>query len=198
MPFALKRAGAALLLWVWTVGCGDPPEPVLPVVTPETTDDAAAGTIPDRPTRDAAGRPIEVEPVAEPRVDRFIDVRWLGGRRFSTHRGQITAILGDLQSRQIVDEREGEAFQFDQATVYVIRDTVYRIDVDLPEAMAPNDALEALGFPRNDRSFRKTHGEFRASFKWGFSRFLLMRAKRNGPTVDSVQIWHTEPVKAGL
>lgn len=197
MLSGLKWAVIGPCLFLGTWACGDPPEPVLPVVSEEAETETEAVGKGGAPAFDARGRPIEVEPVLEPRVDRFVDVRWLGGRRFSVHRGQIATMLGDLQSREIVGDRDGEAFTFEKATIYVVRDVVYRVDLSLPDALPPNDALVALGFPRNDRSFRKTHREFRASFKWGFARFRLMRATRNGPTVDTVQIWHTEPVKAG-
>jgi hypothetical protein len=106
--------------------------------------------------------------------------------------------LGDLQHRLIVDDRQGESFEYEHATLYVVRDTVYRVNVRLPEPLSPNDALEAIGFPRYDRSFRETHREFRVSFKWGFERFRLLRTSRSSNLVERVEVWHTEPVKAGI
>jgi len=182
------------------LGCGDPPEPVLPVVTPDEAveaDEADVSVVTAAPRGPTNPDMVET-PVVEPNGSAVVDVRWLGGRKFSTNRGVIAEALGDLQSRAIVDDRQGETFEYAQATLYVVRDTVYRVDVQLPEALSPNDALQAIGFPRYDRSFRETHREYRMSFKWGFERFRFLRTTRNSKRVDRVEVWHREPVKAGL
>ena len=187
---------------IWTVlglglGCGAPSDPVLPVVAPEAPTEERADDASPR-SRLPTNPEMAVEPIAEPNTAAVVDVRWLGGRRFSTHRGAIAEQLGDLQSRSIVDDRQGEAFDYEQATLFVVRDTIYRVNVRLPEPLSPNDTLEAIGFPRYDRSFRETHREYRVSFKWGFERFRLLRKSRNSKQVERVEVWHTEPVKAGL
>ncbi len=186
---------------IWTalglaLGCGAPPEPVLPVIEPP--EERADDDVGERTRRIPTNPEMMVEPVLEPNTTAVVDVRWLGGRRFSTHRGAIAEQLGDLKNRSIVDDRQGESFDYELATLFVVRDTIYRVNVRLPEPLPPNDALEAIGFPRYDRSFRETHREFRISFKWGFERFRLLRKSRNSKLVERVEVWHTEPVKAGL
>jgi len=186
---------------IWTalglgLGCGSPPEPVLPVIEPP--EERAKNGAGENSRRIPTNPEMAVQPVLVPSTSAVVDVRWIGGRRFSTHRGAIAEQLGDLQHRLIVDDRQGESFEYEHATLYVVRDTVYRVNVRLPEPLSPNDALEAIGFPRYDRSFRETHREFRVSFKWGFERFRLLRTSRSSNLVERVEVWHTEPVKAGI
>jgi hypothetical protein len=123
----------------------------------------------------------------------LVDVRWLGGRSLTLDRPEIERQLGPLISQESLEAGRGEALRYENGTLYVVRDRVYRVHVPLPRPVTRGEALELTGFPPFVDNWRETDHEYRLGHEWGFVRFRFKRASPDNDKVVSVEAWKQNP-----
>ncbi len=192
------KAALLVLMLAGSQACGNE-EPVLLGVSPEQREREQRQqeregvwqrNIPESATRDApSGQPVAYE---KPE-GVYVDLHWLGGRRYDDAAEQLQAQLGALAERREIDTRRGEELVYERGVARVVRGTVYMVRVDLPEPMTRTDALLVTGFSIYADHWRETHLEYRLANSWGFERFRLQRAEPGGDRVVSVEAWKLRP-----
>ncbi len=189
-----------LRAWCWLalammLGCGTE-EPVLLGVEPEDVQaekpkandrsDVWQRVIPESAYRDNP----EVEAQAYAKPDGiYVDISWLGGRRYDDVASELETQLGPLHERKVLDARRGEELVYERGDVRVVRGVVYMIRVQLPEPLTRTEALLVTGFTIYADHWRETHREFRLSHTFDFERFRLMRHGEDRDRVVSVEAW---------
>ncbi len=123
----------------------------------------------------------------------YVDIRWLGGRRYTDIAEELEEQLGALVSRTELDSRRGEELSYERGDVRVVRGVVYMLRVQLPEPLTRTDALLATGFTIYADHWRETHREFRLSHSFEFERFRLRRHDERRDRVVSVEAWKRSP-----
>ncbi len=125
----------------------------------------------------------------------YVDVHWLGGRRYTDVAEELGAQLGPLHERREIDARRGEELVYERGDVRVVRGVVYMMRVQLPEPLTRTEALLVTGFSIYADHWRETHREFRLSHSFGFERFRLMRDREQKDRVVVVEAWKQNPDK---
>jgi hypothetical protein len=179
------------------VGCGGE-EPVLLGVEPDEPAQASERSkvwqrvIPESAYRDDPE--VEAQAYSKPE-GVYVDIHWLGGRRFDDVAIELEQQLGELHERKALDARRGEELVYERGDVRVIRGVVYMIRVQLPEPLTRTEALLVTGFTIYADHWRETHREFRLSYSFDFERFRLMRDAEDNDRVVSVEAWKLSPDK---
>ncbi len=137
---------------------------------------------------------VEAETYSKPE-GVYVDIHWLGGRRYDDVVGELELQLGPLVERKVLDARRGEELVYERGDVRVVRDVVYMIRVQLPEPLTRTEALLVTGFTVFADHWRETHREFRLSHSFDFERFRLMRHSEDKDRVISVEAWKLSPDK---
>lgn len=122
-----------------------------------------------------------------------VDMRWLAGRRYDDISDLLQDQLGPELARRTLDARRGEEITYQRGAVRLVRGVVYMLRVQLPEPLTRTDALLAVGFNANADHWRETHGEYRLSWAFGFTRFRLFRDQPGSDRVNVVEGWKSEP-----
>jgi len=186
------RLAVALLL---LVACGTE-DPVLLGVEPEPEPAPSQRSkvwqrvIPESAYRDTPE--VEAQVYRKPE-SVYVDIHWLGGRRYDDIATELELQLGPLHERKVLDARRGEEFVYERGDVRVVRDVVYMIRVQLPEPLTRSEALLVTGFTVFADHWRETHREFRLSHSFDFERFRLMRHADDKDRVVTVEAWKISP-----
>jgi len=186
------RLAVALLL---LVACGTE-DPVLLGVEPEPEPAPSQRSkvwqrvIPESAYRDAPE--IEAQVYSKPE-NVYVDIHWLGGRRYDDIAAELELQLGPLHERKVLDARRGEELVYERGDVRVVRDVVYMLRVQLPEPLTRSEALLVTGFTVFADHWRETHREFRLSHSFDFERFRLMRHAEDKDRVITVEAWKISP-----
>ncbi len=189
---AIHTVALALAL---LLGCGTE-EPVLLGVEPDEPADATERSkvwqrvIPESAYRDDPE--VEAQTYSKPE-GVYVDVHWLGGRRYDDVASELEQQLGALHERKVLDARRGEELVYERGDVRVIRGVVYMIRVQLPEPLTRTEALLVTGFTVFADHWRETHREFRLSHSFDFERFRLMRHDDDKDRVVSIEAWKMSP-----
>jgi hypothetical protein len=193
-PHSLVRAVLGLLLALSSACVTE--EPVLlgvePDPEPAPTERAKVWqrVIPDSAYRDD---PVVVAQAYSKPAGVYVDIHWLGGRRYDDIAAELEAQLGPLHERKVLDSRKGEELVYERGEVRVLRGVVYMLRVRLPEPLTRSDALLSTGFSIYADHWRETHREFRLSNSFEFERFRLMRDGNDKDRVVSVEAWKLNP-----
>lgn len=193
LRWAAGLGALALLL-----GCNTE-EPVLLGVEPKEQPKSSARSekwkreIPESAYRDTPK--TEAQAYAKPE-GVYVDVHWLGGRRYDDVADEVEQQLGPLHERKVLDSRRGEELVYERGDVRVVRGVIYMIRVQLPEPLTRTEALLVTGFGVYADHWRETHREFRLSYSFDFERFRLMRHSGDKDRVVSVEAWKISPDKA--
>ncbi len=180
---AMLRSSSFVGAMVLLVACGTP-EPVLSGV-PETN-------ILDEPD-DEGTLPVERAAVYSRPADVYVDVRHLGGRSFPGSRDVVADQLGALLESEELGGDNGQELRFERATLRVVDDLIYMVEVPLPEPLRRSDALEYLGFPSQVGRYIVLHREYRLNHEWSFRRIRMMRDSPDNELVNSVEAWRWVP-----
>lgn len=169
--------------WVaigWGLGACDPPEPVLVAISdPQAGGPDDQGEDEERVESGEYQRPEAV----------YVDVRWLGGRRLTTARGELVEQMGLVSEHRDLGGRFGEELVLTRGTVRVVRDVIYMIRVDLPRPVTRTEALVMTGFEPWAEDWASTHREYRLRHAWGFDRLRLLRAEGYADRVIRLEAW---------
>lgn len=133
------------------------------------------------------------ELVYQKSADVLVDIRWLGGRSFTSNRVEIESQLGPFRSRQDLGDGRGEELVFERGILRVVRDRVYMVRVAFDKPVTRGEALELTGFPPYVDPWRETHHEYRLGHEWGFRRFRLRRESQANDRVVSIEAWKSNP-----
>lgn len=181
------------------LGCGTE-EPVLLGVEPESADVQQSSersevwqrVIPESAYRDDPL--VEAQTYSKP-DGVYVDIHWLGGRRYDDIASELELQLGPLHERKVLDARKGEELVYERGDVRVVRGVVYMLRVQLPEPLTRTEALLVTGFTIYADHWRETHREFRLSHSFDFERFRLMRHDEDKDRVVSIEAWKLSPDK---
>ncbi len=136
--------------------------------------------------------PEEAQAYAKP-DGVYVDIQWLGGRRYNDVAAELELQLGPLHERKVLDARSGEELVFERGDVRVVRGVVYMLRVQLPEPLTRTEALLVTGFTIYADHWRETHREYRLSNSFDFERFRLMRHSEDKDRVVSIEAWKLSP-----
>ena len=181
------------------LACGGE-EPVLLGVKPEAEPESESNerskvwqrVIPESAYRDDPV--VEAEAYSKP-DGVYVDIHWLGGRRYDDVIGEVELQLGPLHERKVLDARRGEEWVYERGDVRVIRGVIYMVRVQLPEPLTRSEALLVTGFSIYADHWRETHREYRLSNSFDFERFRLMRHDQDKDRVVTVEAWKQSPDK---
>ncbi len=207
MPVATTAIAARLralaplctIIAVLLLGCGTE-EPVLLGVQPDAEsaeEPSARSEVWQRVIPESAYRNdpvVEAKEYSKP-DGVYVDIHWLGGRRYDDVVGELEQQLGPLHERRVLDARRGEELVYERGDVRVVRGVVYMLRVQLPEPLTRTEALLVTGFSIYADHWRETHREYRLSHSFEFERFRLMRHDEDKDRVVSVEAWKQSPDK---
>lgn len=193
------RVACCALALAMALGCGTE-EPVLLGVEPESADVQQSSersevwqrVIPESAYRDDPL--VEAQTYSKP-DGVYVDIHWLGGRRYDDIASELELQLGPLHERKVLDARKGEELVYERGDVRVVRGVVYMLRVQLPEPLTRTEALLVTGFTIYADHWRETHREFRLSHSFDFERFRLMRHDEDKDRVVSIEAWKLSPDK---
>jgi hypothetical protein len=123
----------------------------------------------------------------------YVDIGYLGGRRFSGSRDVISDQLGGLQERRPLSGERGEELTFDRGTLRVIEDTIYMLQVPLPEPLRRHEALAVAGLPTVVDRYTTLNREYRLYREWGFRRIQMARVSSDSELVTAIEAWRWLP-----
>lgn len=131
----------------------------------------------------ASPRNLEVNYVKPPNV--YIDVHFLGGRRWENVRDIVVEQLGALQEEST--DRQGRELKRLERGILTLQDgEIDQIEVPLPEPMRRADAMIACGFSGLvDRYLSFSH-EYRVTQFQGYRRIILHRVGKGDDLVDQL------------
>ena len=171
-------------MWLaFVLACADSEGPVVRAVAPPkpTAEDIAAKR--EREELRASPRNLEVNYVKPERV--YVDVQFLGGRRWDNVRDILVDQLGALVAQER-DAQGNERMKLERGTVTVDDGVIAVIDVPLPEPMRRAEAMVACGFSGlADKYLPFTH-EFRVTQFQGFRRIVLHRVAADDEFINRV------------
>lgn len=177
------------LLLILGVACGDP-EPVVSGVpaTPEAVAER-------REAAELRASPSNIDAGYEKPEGVHVDVRYLGGRRYTQIRDEVASQLGAVIEERTLAEGAGTEVRLERGTLRLLDDTIYMLEIPLPAPVRRTEALALLGFPAAIRDYTLTTTEFRLTNMWGFRRLIFFRTERDGEFVDRVQAWRFTPME---
>ena len=179
----LNTVTTLLLLPILGFGCED--EPVLQAIeTPTLLDE-----IPSAEERLATKDLVEYRK----KEGIYIDVRYLGGRNWTSVQPTLAEQLGDLQDSQELPMRQGLRYQYEKGSIYIYEDQIYRIDLPLPEELRRSATLQLLGFPEQVDKYLITHREYVLENEWEFRRIRMKRVSKDNELVNEVSAWKFSP-----
>ena len=123
----------------------------------------------------------------------LVDIRYLGGRRYSTNRDIIQEQLGDRVDVRALNAERGEELQFTRGAIRVFNDTIYMFSIPLQEPLRRHEALAAVGLPTIVDRYISLDREFRIHHEWGFRRIQLQRTAPDSELVDAITVWQWLP-----
>lgn len=183
----LRHAVLAALLAACT---GD--EPVVSGVKPRTVEEVKA----KREGQAIAASPRALEVGYEKPEGVYIDVRFLGGRNYTAVRPEIEAQFGALLETDDLPEGQGVELAFTRGRLRTLDDTIYMLDIPLPEPMRRDEALRLLGFPDIvPHAYNVLTMEYRLTNVWDFRRLRFFRSDPDGDRVDRIEAWKRNPTR---
>lgn len=192
MALALNRRAARgrggyprpVNLFLLAFACGEP-EPVLQAVERRSTPEEVAAR---RAAAELRASPENLVATYRKADGVYVDVRFLGGRRYDGVRAEIEAQLGAvLEERPSISG--GREIVFERGTVRLVDDRIQMIDVPLPRPLRRSEALGALGFPPATGDYKELALEYRLVNEWGFRRLRFVRTERESEEIARVQAW---------
>lgn len=180
-----------LLPLLLLLACGAD-EPVLTGVAPTApvTAEAAAA---DAPAGEATSAPVAADGAYAPAEGVYVDVRYLGGKRYKEVADVVALQLGPLVQAEELPGDAGRAMVFERGQIRIYEDRVVMLDIPLPNLMRRTAALAALGFPPATGRYLTLHREYRLNHEWGFRRIRMMRENRASELINRVEAWHRVP-----
>lgn len=171
-------------MWIaFWLGCTGADQPTVSAVRPPppTVEEVAAKR--EAEELRASPRNLEVNYVKPEGV--YVDVHFLGGRRWENVRDIVVDQLGALLEESL-DNQDREVKRLERGTLTLDDGEIDVIVVPLPEPMRRADAMVACGFSGlADRYLSFTH-EFRVTQFQGYRRVVLHRVAKNDDLVDRI------------
>ncbi len=164
------------------LACG-PPEPVVRAVKPTPTVEEIAAR---REAEELKASPRVLEVGYEKPAGVYIDVAFLGGRRYDHVRAELEGQLGSVREEIDIALAEKEV-RFQRGIVRTDSGVLVSFEIPFPEPLRRSEALAALGFPAADAGrYTDLTFEFRLNNVRGFRRVIFHRAERGGELIDRV------------
>lgn len=123
----------------------------------------------------------------------LVDIRYLGGRRYSTNRDIIQAQLGDRVDVRELSKERGQEVRFSRGSIRVFNDTIYMFSFPFPQPLRRHEALAAVGLPTIVDRYISLDREFRIHHEWDFRRIQLSRTAPDSELIDAITAWSWLP-----
>jgi hypothetical protein len=124
----------------------------------------------------------------------YVDARYLTGRSYSAVREQVEAQLGPVLTEEELTGDGGKRVRFERGVAQVGDDTIYMLELPLPEHLRRTEALAVLGFPPATGEYQVTNKQFRLLNTWGFRRIIFHRVEAGSEEIDRVEVWKETPM----
>lgn len=171
-------------MWLaFAIACGTSDEPVVRAVAPPapTVDEIQARR--EAEALRTSPRNLEVNYVKPERV--YVDVQFLGGRRWDNVRDILVDQLGALTAQER-NAQGNEVMRLERGTITVVDGVIDVIAVPLPEPMRRADAMVACGFSGLADKYLAFTREYRVTQFQGFRRIVLRRVAPGDDLVDEL------------
>ncbi len=154
------------------LACNNADEPIVRAVAPPKPTPEAIAEKREKEELRTSPRNLEVNYVKPPGA--YVDVQFLGGRRWDNVRDILVDQLGALTGQER-DAQGDEVMKLERGTVTLSDGVIDVIDVPLPEPMRREDAMVACGFSGLADRYLPFTREYRVTQFQGFRRIVLHR-----------------------
>lgn len=171
------------------LACG-PPEPVVRAVKPVPTIEEVRAK---REAEELRASPQVLEVGYTKPAGVYIDVAFLGGRRYDHVRAEVEDQFGVVKEEIDTALAEKE-IRFQRGTLRTDSGVIVSFEIPLPELVRRSEALASLGFPAADAGrYTDLTFEFRLNNLRGFRRIIFHRAERGGELIDRISAYFKDP-----
>ena len=127
----------------------------------------------------------------------YLDAAWITGRGYQEARAVVSQQAGALIRSQPLSDGRGDELVFERATLRVLEDRIYRVELPLPEPTRRDLALSMLGFAPAVGEWLSTHREYRLNNERGYRRIRMQRMDADTELVTQVEAWKFIPGEHG-
>lgn len=175
-----------LLAATVTIGCGEPPAPVLSAMPAPASVDAVTAKRLEQERRTTPGA---VDPGYARADGVYIDLRYFGGRSWDAARAEVERQFGPVMEETTpagaaTGERDVRLLR---GSIHLRDNRIQKMTVPLPEPVRRSEALALLGLPPFVGNYNSLALEFRLTNEWGFRRIRFLRTERGAEEIESVE-----------